>query len=50
MHIRINLLAGTLKIKDYRHLRQSERDGKVSVRKIGPVYFVWAPNRRGEVS
>lgn len=48
MRIRIPLIGGTLKVKDYRHLRQSERDGRVPVVRIGKIYFVWSRGKESE--
>ncbi len=44
MRIRIPLPGGTLKIKGERMLRSRERDRKVPVWKLGPVYVIWWPN------
>lgn len=45
MHTRIRLPGGTLKIKDERYLRASERDGAFPMSRIGGLYFIWVANR-----
>ena len=41
MTVRLRLPGGTLKIKRYPELRNSERKKEVPVIAIGGVYFVW---------
>lgn len=41
MALRIKLPRGTLKVKYYRELRDSERERRVPVWQMGAVYFIW---------
>lgn len=41
MTLQIPLVVGTLKIKSQRQLRSFEKDGKVPLISIGPLFFVW---------
>lgn len=48
MRIRIPLIWGALKIKDYRNLRHTERDGRVPVLRLGGVYLIWSRGDQSE--
>ncbi len=39
--LRIPLPRGTLKVKNFWHLRSEEREEKVPVLRVGRLYFVW---------
>ena len=45
MKLRIKLPGGTFKIKTHRELRNRERNGVIPMKKFGPLYFVWWPNK-----
>ena len=46
MRISIPLWFGTLKVKQYKHLRRDERRGEVPMRQIGSHYVIWRRRTR----
>ncbi|WP_292216039.1 hypothetical protein [Mesorhizobium sp.] len=45
MALRIRMPGGTLKVKTYRELRDSERDRRVPVWKLGAFYVIWSSGK-----
>jgi hypothetical protein len=43
MHYRIRLPGGTLKIKTRQYLRTREIEGRVPMKRLGGLYFIWWP-------
>ncbi len=46
MHFHIPLPGGRLKIKTYRYLRSSEREGRARMWRCGSLYFIWDTGSR----
>lgn len=50
MHYSVNLPRGTLKFKTRQYLRTAEIDRRVPVLRLGGLYIIWWPDKRGDAN